>query len=590
MTYTVTLTATNINGSDIETATLTELNAEILSSSAISTTVSKGINDLMWLCQLEYEGHPAIDNLDISVIMKDHTDTDQLVFMGYIPAPTYKTQEGGHKTTVTAYSYFWFLTKQYLPSLESDDTGAQNTMFFVSDDGTETTPAIDIYNLQAGCTTVQPGETVYINIKKYVEYLLGGIASTTINGLTIHEVTDNDDWNDGTLKNKAFDFIRDDITIMDALQIIRDYTGYYFIEVFYNSTTDLDYAVWVPGTATDADLHIPSKVTFTWPSEYVIGPVYGEDKSGEKYNKIRVRCSPVGLLDKATATSATDSVVLTVPGLADSCFGTVQHGLGGEIEDSTDTWSASTVYNPGKFVIYTNSKRYKCIQTTTAGRVCTNTSYWTEYPLFTTTEHLSGGAVDWVTFTGMDTSDIMMVEYLPDVDYYEQTWETAGVTAGTDKPIMYPPVWDRTGELGLTTQDDVDEYCNLIQGLIETDSSIYHATLKLRTDLRLMQLVKFVGYDKIPEQDMRITYITYRKNPEGIFVDIQCTLDRTLTIKKQMKEIMMVSDVNLIERIVDKKLKDTNNELTTAAWIKWAGNGTAIAQTDNGVYITKPTI
>ena len=492
-TWTVTLTATNLDGSDSTTDTVdkADIVAASFTTSATSTTVSKGINDLMWLCQLEYDGHPAIDSPDITVYMKDHTDTDQLIFMGYIPAPAYKTQEGGHKTTVTAYSYFWYLTKQYLPPLETDTTGPQNTKFYNATDD-PITPTCDIYNFQAGMTTVVPDETVYINIKKYVEFLLGGIASTTINGLTIHEVTDNDDWNDGTLKNKSFGFeSRDDITIMDALQVIRDYTGYYFVEAFYNSTTDLDYAIWVPGDATDAQLHIPEKVTFTWPSEYVIGAVYGEDKSGEKYNQIRVRCTPTGLEDHATATSATDSVVLTVPGLAGSCSGTVQHGLGGEIIAGTYT------------------------------------------------EHLSAGAVDWVTFTGLTApTDIMVVEYLPNVEYYEQTWETAGVTAGTEKPIMYPPVWDRDGSLGLETQDDVDLYCNAIQGLIETDSSIYHASLKLRTDLRLMQLVKFIGYDKLPELDMRITHITYRKNPEGIYVDIQCTLDRTLNYQKQLKEMM----------------------------------------------------
>lgn len=543
--YTVTLTATNSEGSDTESQTLTLLNASILASSAISTTVSKGINDLMWICQMEYDGHPVIDSQDITVYMKDHTDTDQLIFMGYIPSPAYKTQEAGNRTILTAYSYFWYLTKQYLPPLETDFTGLQNTMFYNATES-EVTPTVDIYNLQPGETTVKPGETVYIDISKYVNEALGGVSSTTINGLTIHEVTDNDDWNDGSLLNKDFGFVRDDITIMDALQAIKEYTGYYFVEVFYNSTTDLDYAIWVPGSATDAQLHLPAMVTFTWPDEYVIGPVYGEDKSGEMYNKVRVRGSPVYLSETFTATATTDTFTLSQHGRANSCSASVQHGIGGEIDDT-----------------------------------------------FTVTEHLSSGEVDWVSLTGLTitpTADLVTIFYLPAELYYEATWETAGVTAGTEKPREYPPIWDREGELGLTTQDDVDEYCNTIQYLIQTDPSIYHATLAKRTDLRLMQKVRFIGYDKIPSDEMRIIHITYRKGPQGIFVDIQCVLDRTLTLRRTMKEITMVSDVNLIERVVEKKIKDTNNEKTVAAWIVWSGNDLAIAQTDNGVYVTRPTI
>jgi len=595
MTYTITLTATNSEGTDTATYTLTDLNEEILSHSAVSTTVSKGINDLMWLCQIEYDGHPAIDSSDITVYMKDHTDTDQLVFMGYIPNPAYRTQEGGNKTTVTAYSYFWYLTKQYLPVLESDGTGPRNTLF-CNDTTAAVTPTVDIYNLRPGMTTVEIEESVYINIKKYVEYLLGGISSTTINGLTIHEVVDCDDWNDGTIKNKGFDFVREDITVMDAIQVIKEYLSYYFMEVFYNSSTDLDYAIFVPDSATDDQLHVPEKVTFTWPDAYVVGPVYGDNKLGEMCNRVRVRCSP-GILTKTfTSTSSPDTFTLYVanPGRADSCTVSVQHGSTGYIDDNAPAYTGVTYY-AGDMVTYSGVV-YECILSCSGRTPDVNPTYWQVYELPEVTEHLSGGAVDWVTCNNLHYTpthahaDIVTVTYLPDVDYYEQSIQTAAVTAGTEKPIDAPPVYDTDGSLGLTTQDEVDEYCNALWELYRTDSSIYHATLLKRTDLRLMQLVKFVGYDKIPEDDMRITHITYRKGPNGIFVDIQCTLDKILTLNQILKESTTISDVNLIERIIDKKIKQTNNEKTMKAWVAKVQGDVATVKTDAGVFVEKENV
>jgi hypothetical protein len=510
-----------------------------LSDSIISTSVSKGINDLMWICKQEIDGHPSINSRDIEVIIPDHLGTDQLVFMGYIPGPAYRTQEAGHKTTVTAYSYFWYLTRQYLEALETDFTGQQQTFFYNDTAGT-VTPLIDLYQ----ATPIYAGEFYYLDITKYVTALLGGVSSVAKTGLTIHSVIDCDDWDDGTLKNKPFDFTRDDITKMDALQEIRDYIGYLFFEFFYKSTTNLDYAIWAPGDSSDDVLHLPAMVTFEYPDPYVVGEIYGDDRSGEKYNRVRVRCNPGILIETFTATATTDSFVLSQHGRADSCSATVQHGVGGSIED---------------------------------------------WPI---TEHLSSGEVDWVTATGLTLTpaDLVTVTYFPVEKYYEKVRETSGVTAGTERAIEAPPIYDHDGSLGLRTQDDVDNFSLDYFNLCQTDPSVYHVVLEKRTDLRLMQRVKFIGFDKIPNAEMRIIYIQYSKGPGGIFVDIQCTLDRVLTLKRAINDYTLVSDVNLVERIVDKKLKETNSEKTTTGYLAYVGANSAIAKTDNGIFVMKENI
>jgi glutamate/tyrosine decarboxylase-like PLP-dependent enzyme len=89
---------------------------------------------------------------------------------------------------------------------------------------------------------------------------------------------------------------------------------------------------------------------------------------------------------------------------------------------------------------------------------------------------------------------------------------------------------------------------------------------------------------------MRITSITYRKSPAGIFVDIQCTLDRIMSLKKLMHNYTDVSNVNLMERIVNKKLKNTIYEQTEKGDVVAVVGSTAIGQTDGGVFSTKENI
>jgi PKD repeat protein len=538
-TITVTLTASNSTGSDSQSK---DVAIDLFTASIVSTTVSKGINDLMYVCQMEIDGHPPLDSLDFEILMKDHTDTDQLVFMGYCPSPRYTVQEGKKKTYITAYSNFWFLTRQYLGAMEDDYTGPQQTYFY-NNTASTVVPTCDIYlNDIVG---VLANEGTYIDITKYINHVLGGVNSVNVNGLTIHTVVDCDDWNDGTLRNKSFDFFRTDITIMDAIQTIREYISYYFIEYFYKSTNNLDYAIWAPDTSSDDVLHIPGLVTFEYPDQYVIGEIRAEDRSSEKYNKVSVRASPGALQETFTATASTDTFTLSQHGRAGSTGATVQHGVGGAIED------------------------------------------------IEVTEHLSSGEVDWVTASGLVTTpaaDLVTVTYLPAVKYFEKVISSSGVTAGTEKVREAPPVYDKDGSLGLLTQDAVDEYALNYYDLCQLDPNVYHITLKDRTDLRLMQQVKFENYGKVPSDIMRITGITYRKSPAGIFVDIQCTLDRRMSLKKLMHNYTDVSNVNLMERIVNKKLKNTIYEQTEKGDVVAVVGSTAIGQTDGGVFSTKENI
>lgn len=555
-TFTVSLTATDENGSDTATDSITVSLSDTFNTSIISTTVSKSMNDLMYHCAMEVAGHPTLPSQDIEVRMPDYLGNQQLVFLGYIPAPAYSSQEGNNKTTLNAYSYFWYLTKRYLPPLEDDFTGLQQTRFYNATAG-EVTPTCAVYSK----TKVAAGETVFIDPALWVREICETTGSVTKMGITLLTVSDSDEWNDGSLLNKDFGFVQDIVTRMDALQKVREYLGFNLREVFIDGVTPTDNLLWVPGDADDTTLQLPSKVTFTWPDPYVIGAVFGEDRSSEKYNSVRVRGYPIAL-EELFEGLVEGSNTLTLD----------QYGRPGCISGDL---IMGTYTNEGGV--------WRWVYTVTA------------IDSADIIEHYPGGdsanGVDWVTVNdvpavspGAITAAVLLT-YLPFNPYYEHEIKVAGVGT-TVKEIEAPPIIDTDHSLGLTTQAKVTQYCSDYFDLVQTDPSVYHATLALRTDLREGQLVKFVGFNKIPEDDMRITDIKYSQGPGGVFVDIQCTLDRIFVLKRAMRDCTVMTERGLIERIVDKKINQATYE--TGATVVKTGDGSTLVQTDGGIYQQGP--
>lgn len=91
-------------------------------------------------------------------------------------------------------------------------------------------------------------------------------------------------------------------------------------------------------------------------------------------------------------------------------------------------------------------------------------------------------------------------------EWFTATVETAEVTAGEEKPIEYSFL-DPT----ISSQGVLDDITDCYFVCLNGSAATYTATLTNRYDLRLFQLVKFVGYSDIPEEDMRITSITYQR-------------------------------------------------------------------------------
>ena len=73
-------------------------------------------------------------------------------------------------------------------------------------------------------------------------------------------------------------------------------------------------------------------------------------------------------------------------------------------------------------------------------------------------------------------------------------------------------------------------------------------------------------------------------------MDIEFILDRVMTLKRAMHDYSMMSDVNLMEKVFEKKIKQTIYENTVPATLIKDGGDLAVAQTDNGVFVERTKI
>lgn len=133
---------------------------------------------------------------------------------------------------------------------------------------------------------------------------------------------------------------------------------------------------------------------------------------------------------------------------------------------------------------------------------------------------------------------------------YEATEETAEVTAGEEKPIEY--VFE---DATLDSQAEVDaKALSLYNTLNGISSATFTATLTNRYDLKLLQLVKFVGYSDIPETDMRIISITYQRILNQDSVTIAFTADQTFDNLKLLARYISDDVIQTQQQVIKEEL------------------------------------
>ena len=217
-----------------------------------SFTVSKGIEDALWVLSAKIDKHvvPAFFET-IQATTTDHHDNPHTPFVGIIPSTDYMLAAAADKATLTGYDYAWYLTVQYVPA---DD--------------------------RATLEDVNPSETITT--------LLGGTAWATVTGIEPHRINNVADW---TNIKKAFEF-GEKCTRWKAIQEICDYCNFVFVVkwrdvagtwrpcAYFVHEDDIDMA----GTG----LNIPAAVTITEPDAYMMDGISVKDSPEHQYNRVLV--------------------------------------------------------------------------------------------------------------------------------------------------------------------------------------------------------------------------------------------------------------------------------------------------------------
>lgn len=215
-------------------------------------TVSKNIQDAMWQSTIQIDGTTVPPYYrHLRLYMKDHTDTDQLVFVGFLPSADYTLVAAGNKTTMTAYDYGWYLSSQYVP----------NSLRITDED-------------------TNPADTI--------KAILGGSTWEKETGIEPYKIDDVSGWGT-TVTKKSFVFDKK-TTKKQAIDEICSHCNFIFVLKWRITSGghSRPCAYFINEDDIDTDLDLPSKATFASGNAYLLGNVKVEDRQNEKINRVRV--------------------------------------------------------------------------------------------------------------------------------------------------------------------------------------------------------------------------------------------------------------------------------------------------------------
>jgi hypothetical protein len=215
-----------------------------------SWTVSKGIQDALWVLQTQIDKQvvPAFFEM-IQATAQDHIDITRTPFVGVIPTTDMTLAAAADKSLLVGYDYAWYLTVQYVPS--DDRTTLEGT---------------------------NPAETI--------TSLLGGTSWASVTGIEPYRINNVVDW---TNIKKVFEF-GDRCNRWNAIKEIADYCNFVFLVKWRKvSGTWRPCAYFVHEDDIDsstAGLGIPAQITITEPDPHLMDGVYIKDSPEHRYNKV----------------------------------------------------------------------------------------------------------------------------------------------------------------------------------------------------------------------------------------------------------------------------------------------------------------
>ena len=245
----------------------------------------------------------------VVLFMTDYSGKTNPVFCGVIPSEQRRHNSWMSEETFTGYSYAWYLSKQYLPTIA-------NTRVYVN----------SLVDLVYYLTPWNEAEQVYIEPDTYVHAMLGrninwysDVEASPLPGKAFVDDADNYWARVTNLYPYNIDAVNDVVAIgytappliamnfsttttkQQAIDRLNEYYSYVFYDKWSWDATNSKYrpdAYWIPYLGIDAagGLDLPTKVNLSAGSTtttdlypYMVGEIEVDQKGDEKYNFVQVR-------------------------------------------------------------------------------------------------------------------------------------------------------------------------------------------------------------------------------------------------------------------------------------------------------------
>ena len=131
------------------------------------------------------------------------------------------------------------------------------------------------------------------------------------------------------------------------------------------------------------------------------------------------------------------------------------------------------------------------------------------------------------------------------------TAQTPEVAAGTELAIEYA-----YGDTSLDTQAKTAVRAQELLDFFQASAKVYTARFKQRMDLELYQKIEFSGYQKIEQEEMRITRISYSRAAHDDTVEIEFSKDQAVQQLKRLARAVNPDYVSGQQELIEDDLAD----------------------------------
>lgn len=581
------------------------------SSTAISTTIRRSITDAFTSCTEQVDGMwdvPLDELRGLQKIVPDQNGTNRCLFFGLVPDTTKNRAYLANKTSLTAYSFDWYLTQQFVPqenlTLPATTDPADFIRILLGGDEWDTVTGIRPYRIitpPTWGTTVAAKEFRFTEqttkaeaIKQICEYY-GMIWYSSWQNASNSITVDSPYPSRRLVRIEAEDYDAGGEGVgyhdVDAANLGGAYRPNERVDIEYFSS-EAGYNVgWIrdgewlkytrdfPWTGQYAlQFRVASMGTITYFDVYLDGVLQFRVNVGRDYHtgsySVFTNTDPVTDNSYINVTAGSHAIKLVFGGNTEDVTPSDMHQNIGRIDciPQSDGEDVPAFYEPVGFFIYEDD-----IDSATAGLNLPPPITVTAPDPFivpgTTTVLKISERFNRIYVSGKTAAN-------PPVSFTQMV-ETATVTNRSEKPREYrDPDTDSCQTTGAASTRAA-----ALLAFYQTDQRSYKATFTRRLDLQLYQKVYFAGYDEITTAALRIVDISYHIEQGKNSVTVSLIPDQKFSNQRRLARMLFPTAAGNTSAIVQKAL-DLQRGILVGVVDTVSGGSAVVTLEDDGTVLS----